>query len=229
MINTTEIAKIILELSGLEDQYNLRYVEGLIMERYELMKYDRLLETFLKEEDEEDEEDVEDEDSDVAIEGDPEDLKDFSDTDGDEIPDVVDDEEPAATVDDEDGVDTDTPQSTGRDRADTQEPPAQQSKNKPELKINIISKEEARELMSYKGKIFTAIFTKKDGNRRVLNGMTGVRKYTSGGELNYSPSDKGLIPVYDLKIGNGPKGYRMININGLLALKMGGKQYKIEQ
>jgi len=228
MINITEIAKLILEQSGLQDQYNLRYVEGLIMERYELMKYDRLLETFLKEQDEEDEEDVEDEDNDIAIEGDPEDLKDFSDTDGDEIPDVIDDEEneePAATVDDEDG---DSPQSTGKDRGDTQKPPVQPSKQRVDPKINIISKEEARELMSYKGRIFTAIFTKKDGTRRVLNGMTGVRKYTSGGELKYSPSDKGLIPVYDLKIGNGPEGYRMINVNGLLALKMGGKQYKIE-
>ena len=56
--------------------------------------------------------------------------------------------------------------------------------------------------------------------------MTGVRKYTSGGELPYSPKDKGLIPVYDLKIGPGPKGYRTIPIEGLKALKINGRKYK---
>lgn len=93
-----------------------------------------------------------------------------------------------------------------------------------------ISPREAQELLSYKGKIFTAIFTKRsDGSLRSLNGMTGVRKYTSGGELPYSPKDKGLIPVYDLKIGPGPKGYRTIPIEGLKALKINGRKYKIDQ
>jgi len=93
-----------------------------------------------------------------------------------------------------------------------------------------ISPREAQELLSYKGKIFTAIFTKRsDGSLRALNGMTGVRKYTSGGELPYSPKDKGLIPVYDLKIGPGPKGYRTIPIEGLKALKINGRKYKIDQ
>ena len=227
MINASEVAKLILELYGQQENFDQRYVEGLIMERYELLAYDRLHERFLNEAEDEDEEDIEDDE--VAIEGDPEDLEAFTDTDGDEIPDVIDDEEegeevPAATVDDEE----ETPQSTGRSDADTQEPPVQPQSSKSEPIINVISKQEAQELMSYKGKIFTAIFTKKDGTRRVLNGMTGVRKYTSGGDLKYSPSDKGLIPVFDLKIGNGPKGYRMINIAGLEALKMGGKQYKIK-
>lgn len=93
-----------------------------------------------------------------------------------------------------------------------------------------ISPKEAQELLSYKGKVFTAIFTKRsDGSLRSLNGMTGVRKYTSGGELPYSPKEKELIPVYDLKIGPGPKGYRTIPIEGLKALKINGKKYKIDQ
>ena len=93
---------------------------------------------------------------------------------------------------------------------------------------NEISPREAKELLSYKGKIFKAIFTKKeDGSLRAINGMTGVRKYTSGGELPYSPKEKNVIPVYDLKIGMGPKGYRMINVDGLKTLNINGEQYEI--
>lgn len=92
-----------------------------------------------------------------------------------------------------------------------------------------ISSQEAKELLSHKGKIFQAVFTKKeDGTLRAMNGMTGVRKYTSGGELPYSPKDKNVIPVYDLKIGMGPKGYRMINVDGLRTLHINGKKYKID-
>lgn len=92
-----------------------------------------------------------------------------------------------------------------------------------------ISPNEAQELLSYKGKIFQVVFTKKDGKLRAMNGMTGVRKHTSGGELPYSPKDAGVIPVYDLKIGMGPKGYRMINIAGLKTLHINGKKFKIDQ
>jgi hypothetical protein len=100
---------------------------------------------------------------------------------------------------------------------------------KKQAEYTTISKEQARELLSFKGKIFQAVFTKRgDGSLRALNGMSGVRKYTSGGELPYSPKDKGLVPVYDLKIGNGAKGYRMLNLDGLKTLNMDGKKYKID-
>ncbi len=93
-----------------------------------------------------------------------------------------------------------------------------------------ISPQDARELLSYKGKMFTAIFIKRsDGSLRSLNGMTGVRKYTVGGELPYSPKEKELIPVYDLKLGPGRQGYRTIPLEGLKALKINGKKYKIDQ
>jgi hypothetical protein len=121
-----------------------------------------------------------------------------------------------------------------------QEPEKNIQKTKPEDKLSLkqpegdgyirISPTEARELLSYKGKIFTAIFNKRsDGSLRSLNGMTGVRKYTSGGELPYSPKEKELIPVYDLKKGPGKQGYRTIPIEGLRALKINGKKYKIDQ
>jgi hypothetical protein len=111
------------------------------------------------------------------------------------------------------------------------EPGEKLSLKKPEEDGYIrISPTEARELLSYKGKMFTAIFTKRsDGSLRSLNGMTGVRKYTSGGELPYSPKEKELIPVYDLKKGPGKQGYRTIPIEGLKALKINGKKYKIDQ
>lgn len=124
--------------------------------------------------------------------------------------------------------------------SDRAEPKVTVSKTEPEDKLFLkkpegdgyirISPTEARELLSYKGKIFTAIFTKRsDGSLRSLNGMTGVRKYTSGGELPYSPKEKELIPVYDLKKGPGKQGYRTIPLEGLKALKINGKKYKIDQ
>lgn len=124
--------------------------------------------------------------------------------------------------------------------SDRAEPEVTISKTEPEDKLSLkkpegdgyirISPTEARELLSYKGKIFTAIFIKRsDGSLRSLNGMTGVRKYTSGGELPYSPKEKELIPVYDLKKGPGKQGYRTIPLEGLKALKINGKKYKIDQ
>lgn len=138
---------------------------------------------------------------------------------------------------DEDGEIEVNPETLPSDR---EEPEVTASKTEPEDKLSLkkpegdgyirISPTEARELLSYKGKIFTAIFVKRsDGSLRSLNGMTGVRKYTSGGELPYSPKEKELIPVYDLKQGPGKQGYRTIPLEGLKALKINGKKYKIDQ
>jgi len=207
-LKISELASIILELSKDSHNKNLRYIKGLIAEQLHLRNYDKLL----KEQDEEEEPILEP-----------------------EVPVVEPKLEPEAEVESEPEteVEPEEPEATVSTTPSTSEPKTTPTprQNEPDLNKGIItiSKNDARELLSYKGKIFGAIFTKKDGTRRVMNGMTGVRKFTSGGQLPYSPKDKGLIPVYDLKIGMGPKGYRMINIDGLEALKINGKQYRIDK
>ena len=87
-----------------------------------------------------------------------------------------------------------------------------------------IDKETAKELIKdTKGKIFTVTFIKKGGSVRVLNGRLGVTKHLKGGTLGYDPIEKGLIPVWDIKV----KGYRVININTITNLKIGKKEYDI--
>lgn len=56
------------------------------------------------------------------------------------------------------------------------------------------------------GKIFTAVFTKKDGSERVMNCRTNVSKYVKGVGLAFNPKEKDLLSVYDLQA----KGYRFI-------------------
>lgn len=223
----TELASLILELSKNPHNRNLKYIKGLINEQLHLRSYNKLL----KEIDEEEDElpNPEEDEKPEIILAEPEDkgiekgldplLNPGEEPEFEKEPESQ--EEPAATVDD---IPVDEPKMVPTPRKG----PAAKVEPTGEPKIKTISVQEARELLSYKGKIGKAIFTKKDGTRRAMNFMTGVRKYTSGGQLPYSPKDKGVIPVYDLKIGNGPKGYRMINVDGLESLQMDGQQYKID-
>ena len=73
------------------------------------------------------------------------------------------------------------------------------------------------------GKIFTAQFIKKDGSRRLMNCRTNVKKFTNGKGLSFDPIARNLLPVYDLK----KKDYRFINLSTLISVKIGGKEYYI--
>lgn len=217
-----DITSQILQSSKKAQELGKKFINGLVKEQLILLDYKR---TFggdsIKEDifDDEEEEEIElepekivvdDEEDNIVPEEEPEVDIDFDDVD-DEIPDDTDDFEepsPEAELDSQTVIGTKKPEDDGYIR---------------------ISPTEAQELLSYKGKIFQVVFTKKNGELRAMNGMTGVRKYTSGGELPYSPKDAGVIPVYDLKIGMGPKGYRMINISGLKTLHINGKKFKIDQ
>lgn len=69
------------------------------------------------------------------------------------------------------------------------------------------------------GRIFTAVFTKKSGEERVLNGRLKVTKHLQGGKLTFSPQEKNLLSVYDVKA----KGYRFIPTDErLLELRVDG-------
>lgn len=77
------------------------------------------------------------------------------------------------------------------------------------------------------GRIFTVIFIKRtNGERRVMNARFGVHRYVNGRGLSYSPKKKNLIGCYDVTQEKG-KGYRMINLDSLLELKLDGMHYKV--
>lgn len=72
-------------------------------------------------------------------------------------------------------------------------------------------------LKDTKGRIFRAVFIKKDGTERVMVARTGVRKGVKGTGMSYNPESKGLVPVYDMR----KKAWRMVNANTMKSLKCG--------
>jgi hypothetical protein len=70
--------------------------------------------------------------------------------------------------------------------------------------------------------IFSAVFIKKNGERREMVCRLGVKKHLKGGELAYDAKARNLLPVFDMQ----KEDYRMININTLIELKIGGQVYK---
>ena len=69
------------------------------------------------------------------------------------------------------------------------------------------------------GKIFTVTFTKKNGEKRVMNARLGVKKHLRGGELKFDAEGRNLLPVFDVQ----KRGYRMINFNTVEKIVMNGK------
>lgn len=96
----------------------------------------------------------------------------------------------------------------------------------------MISKDKAIELIeSTQGQFFSVQFTKKDKTVRQMTARLGVRKGVKGVGRRYNPKDYGLIGVYDvnkLEEGKDEKGaFRMINVNTLNWIKVGGKVYMV--
>ena len=92
--------------------------------------------------------------------------------------------------------------------------------------MKTINKDTAKEYI-YKtnGKIFSAVFTKKDGEKRKMVCRKGVAKYVKGVGLKFKPEEKNLIGVFDMH----KKAYRFINTNTLEQIKVQGKTYKIRE
>jgi len=68
------------------------------------------------------------------------------------------------------------------------------------------------------GKVFTVEFIKKNGELRVMNARLGVKKGTNGQGMKYKPTERGLLPVYDMQNG----GFRMINFKTIKSITMEG-------
>jgi len=101
-------------------------------------------------------------------------------------------------------------------------------KNKASLKkeneVKTLNKLEAyMKILDTKGKIFTAEFVKKDGEFRTMNCRLGVVKDVSGKGMSYKPLQRLLLPVFDMQ----KQEYRMINLNTMYSLKIGGVKYRV--
>jgi hypothetical protein len=71
-----------------------------------------------------------------------------------------------------------------------------------------------------KGNFFRACFLKKDGTVREMTARFGVKKHLKGGELKYSPEERGYIVVFDVE----KEAYRTINMDTLIFLRYNGKE-----
>lgn len=90
--------------------------------------------------------------------------------------------------------------------------------------MKVISRNQALELMkSTNGKMFSVVFTKKDGSTRHMNCRTGVKKGVKGVGRNYDPADHALFPVYDMQA----HGFRMISWSRLHSLQVAGEFYTV--
>lgn len=225
-----DIVKQLQQDPKLAEKYSEKYLKALVEEQLFLRDYKKTFSDELNEESNEEEDEIELEPEEIPIE-EPDSPQEEPEEEQPEKEEPIQLPEPEARPETEEEPELEPTKLLSPPQPKPTSPEDVITSKKPEGDGYIrISPQQARELLSYKGKIFTAVFTKRsDGTLRALNGMTGVRKYTSGGELPYSPKEKELIPVYDLKIGPGPKGYRTIPVEGLKALKINGKKYKIDQ
>jgi hypothetical protein len=73
------------------------------------------------------------------------------------------------------------------------------------------------------GRIFTVeVIKRTNGEHRVMVCRRGVRKGITGRGMSYDPISKALLTVWDVQKG----AYRMVNLERLVALKMGGKTFR---
>jgi hypothetical protein len=63
--------------------------------------------------------------------------------------------------------------------------------------------------------MFYVTFIKKDGSLRRMVARLGVRKGVKGVGMSFSPSDRGLMVVFDMH----KREFRMINLNTIVELK----------
>ena len=91
--------------------------------------------------------------------------------------------------------------------------------------MKTIDKDTAKKyIYATNGKIFSAVFTKKDGEKRKMVCRQGVAKYVKGIGLKFKPEERSLIGVFDMH----KKAYRFINLETLEKIKVKGREYEIK-
>ena len=79
-------------------------------------------------------------------------------------------------------------------------------------------------IQSTNGRIFSCVFIKKDGTIRTMNCRLKVTRYIKGTGKPISNTSNSYVTVYDLV----KKSYRVINLETISNLKIGGKEYYVE-
>jgi hypothetical protein len=75
------------------------------------------------------------------------------------------------------------------------------------------------------GRIFFAVFMKKDGTERRMLARLGVKKYLHGGQLPWVPKDHDMITVFDMI----KKEYRHINVSTMKLLKANKQTFNFNE
>ena len=73
------------------------------------------------------------------------------------------------------------------------------------------------------GRIFSVGVIKKDGTTRFINARLGVSKGLKGVGQAFEPLKLRLMTVFDIQ----NREYRMVNLQTMFALKLGGTTYSI--
>jgi len=85
-------------------------------------------------------------------------------------------------------------------------------------------KKELKKLRELVGnKIFSVVFTKKNGDLREMTCRLGVTRHLKGGELGYDAEAMNYLTVFDMQV----QEYRTINVNTLKQIKFEGVTYEI--
>ncbi len=72
------------------------------------------------------------------------------------------------------------------------------------------------------GKIFSAVFKKKDNTERVMSARLGVQKNLKGVGHKFAPEEKNLLPVFDMN----KREYRFINLSTCSKIMAHGQVYQ---
>ena len=92
--------------------------------------------------------------------------------------------------------------------------------------MKTINKDTAKKhIYKTNGKFFSAVFIKKNGDKRYIHCMTRSKKGVKGVGLSYNPDERNNVIVKDLKIHE----FRTINIDTLVQLTTGGVKYNVEE
>jgi len=103
--------------------------------------------------------------------------------------------------------------------------------------MKTINKDTAKKhIYKTNGKFFSAVFIKKNGDKRFIHCMTKSKTGVKGVGLKYNPDAVNNVIVKDLvlarelrKQGLDPaKAFRTINVDTLIELNAGGVEYEVK-
>jgi hypothetical protein len=74
-----------------------------------------------------------------------------------------------------------------------------------------------------KGRIFSVLFIKKNGDERLMACRKHVTKGVKGVGMKYNSLRKSLMTLYDMN----KQGFRQVDINTLVSIKINGEEFII--